>query len=164
MLRNGEPAPEFEMRDHMATPTTLGALRDGRPLVLLFSRFAACPTSRRDLLAYGNVLGRLESMGARFAAVTVEPPEVHRHLRSQLGLEFPLLSDDGFRVSERWGVYRSDETDEGPQPHGEPAVFVVDVDGKLAYSQVSSGPKGLANASEIALMVQYMASHGGRYW
>jgi peroxiredoxin len=85
-------------------------------------------------------------------------------VRARLTLPFPLLSDTEFRASERWGVYRSDETDEGPQPHGEPAAFIVASDGTIAYSQVMTGPKGLADPAEMALVLLYMAHNGGRYW
>jgi peroxiredoxin len=73
-----------------------------------------------------------------------------------------LLSDEGLVVSRTYGVYES-EDGEGPQPHGEPALFIVDVDGRIAYSQIMTGPKGLANPSEMALVLLYMTLNGGRY-
>ena len=164
MLRNNLPAPSFDLPDEMETVRSLDSLRDSRSLLILFSRFADCPTSQRDLLAYANVYDRLRSLNADMVAVTVESPPAHRELCSRLGLPFSLLSDEDFAVSERYGIYRSDEIDEGPQPHGEPAVFVLDVDGRIAYSQVQSGPKGLANPAEIALVFAYMDEQGGRYW
>ena len=59
-------------------------------------------------------------------------------------------------------LYRSDD-EEGPQPHGEPAVFIIDADGNLAYSQVQTGPKGSANPADLALVLLYMRDNGGRY-
>jgi hypothetical protein len=98
------------------------------------------------------------------AAITADTPDSHRRLSAELGLPFAVLSDPDFAVSERYGIYRSDEVDQGPQPHGEPAVFILDVQGHVAYSQILSGPKGLANPSEMALVLQYMHQHNGRYW
>ncbi len=164
MLRNQTPAPEFVLPDATGIQQSLRALHGNKPFLLLFSRFTACPTSRRDLLAYANVYDRLQTLDANMAAITTDTPENHRQLRDQLGLPFLLLSDTGFAVSERYGVYRSDEVEEGPQPHGEPAVFILDVDGKIAYSQILSGPKGLAHPAELALILLYMSIHGGRYW
>lgn len=164
MLRNKTRPPTFALPDEAGAVRTLDELRGGGILVLLFLRFAECPTTRRDLLAYANVSGRLEALGARLAAVTADTVAGHADLCRRLEPGFPVLSDARFEASQRYGVYHSDETDEGPQPHGEPALFVVDVEGELAYSQTQTGPKGLANAAEIALVVQYMAANGGRYW
>jgi peroxiredoxin len=80
------------------------------------------------------------------------------------GTAVSVLSDPDFAVSGRYGVYRSDEVDKGPQPHGEPAVFLLDVQGDIAYTQILSSPKGLANPAEMALVLLYMCHHIGRYW
>ena len=164
MLRNKTQAPEFELEDEIGAWTSLTALRNSRPFLLLFSRSADCPTTRRDLLAYANVYDRLRMLDAGMAAITADTPDNHRALRDQLGLPFSVFSDADFAVSDLYGVYRSDEAEEGPQPHGEPAVFILDVDGSIAYSQILSGPKGLANPAELALVVLYMCHNGGRYW
>ncbi len=164
MLRNKEPAPHLALPDAAGAVRSLSELCAGRPFLLLFLRFAECPTTQRDLLRYANVYSRVRLIGADMAAVTVEHPDAHRELGERLGLPYPLLSDADFSASERWGVYRSDETDEGPQPHGEPAVFLIAADGTIAYSQVTTGPKGLADPAELTLVLLYMAHHGGRYW
>lgn len=164
MVRNKELASDFALPDESGVTRSLIELRGGKPFLLLFSRFAGCPTSRRDLQAYADVYDRLQALGVGTAVVTADTPENHRQLRERLELPFHLLSDTDFRVSERYDVYRSDEVEEGPQPHGEPALFVLDVDGRVAYSQILSGPKGQANPAEIALLFLYMSAHGGRYW
>lgn len=165
MLRNKSAPPDFSLLDEEGTTRSLDSLRlAGKPLLLFFFRFEHCPTSQRDLMAYADVYRRMEMMGADMAAVSVEPPDAHRRLRKRLGLPFPLLSDADFSVSRAWGIYESDETDEGPQPHGEPAVFILDGDGNIAYSQVQTGPKGTADPASLALVLLYMVNNGGRYW
>jgi len=164
MLRNRTPAPPFDLQDETGAFRSLTTLRDSRLFLLRFLGFAGCSTSRRDLLAYANVYDRFRALGVDMAAVTADTPDSHRRLRAALGLPFAVLSDPDFAVSDRYGVYRSDEVEEGPQPHGEPAVFILDVQGAIAYSQILSGPKGLANPAEMALVLQYMCHHDGRYW
>lgn len=164
MLRNKERSPAFTLTDETGREQTLEELRGGKLFLLLFSRFRECPTSRRDLMAYANIWDRLKLMGAAMAAITADTVENHRVLKAQLSLPFALLSDADFAVSHRYGVYRSDEVEEGPQPHGEPAVFLLDVKGHIAYSQICTGPKGLASPSELALMLLYMSHNGGYYW
>jgi peroxiredoxin len=164
MLRNQTPAPDFTLPDETGRDRSLAEMRAGKILVLLFLRFADCPTTRRDLLTYADVYGRIRSLGGEMVAITADTVEAHRALRECLQLPYSLLSDSGLHVSDRYHIYASDETDEGPQPHGEPAVFVIDIDGNMAYSQVSTGPKGIASPSEIALMLVYMSQNGGMYW
>jgi len=163
-LRNKTPTPEFSLPDENGARCDLAQLRADKLLTIFFFRGAFCPTARRDLLAYANVYERLRAMNGELVAISVDDPATLLRLKEQLRLPFRLLSDADFAVSRRYGVYESDETDEGPQPHGEPAVFLLDAGGYLAYSQVQTGPKGHANPAELALIVFYMARNGGRYW
>jgi peroxiredoxin len=162
MLRNGSETPRFQLRNDIGEMTTLESLRNGRPLLLLFFRGVFCPTARRNLVAYQEVYGRMNSIGCGLAAISADPIEELAEMRSSLGLEYPLLSDAGFNVSPVYGVYESDDG-EGPPRHGEPALVIVDVDGNVAYSQVMTGPKGLANPAEMTLVMLYMSQNGGRY-
>ncbi len=162
MLRNTTRTPEFCLPDEAGVPRSLDEIRAGTPAVLLFFRFTECPTAQRDLMAWANVHDRIRAVGARFVAISTDSVESHRALKDRFQLPFALLADVGMRVADQYHVYRSDETDEGPQPHGEPAVFILDVDGCVAYSQIQTGPKGSANPAEMALILLYMSQHGGR--
>lgn len=164
MLRNGSTPPSFQLLDHTGQGRSLDELGHGQPLVVLFFRGAFCATARRDLLTWGDIAERIEWLGAHLIAISVDAPEELARLRSTLDLPFDLLSDPDFVVSRAWGIYESDERDEGPQPHGEPGTFVLDVAGKLAFSQVQSGPKGAASANEILLMLLLMQRQNGFYW
>jgi peroxiredoxin len=164
MFRNLAPAPDFRLLDETGHPRSLEELRGGQSLVIVFFRGAFCATTRRDLLAYADIQQRLQWLGADLVAISVDaPPELHR-LRERLELPFRLLSDLDFAVSRAYGVYESDERDVGPQPHGEPAVYVLDKAGRIVHWQLQSGPKGHAHADEIVLILMHMARNDGRYW
>ena len=164
MLRNGSRPPDFELFDSAENLRSLDELRQDKPLVILFFRGAFCATARRDLLAWGDIVERIEWLGAGLVALSADAPEELARLKTQLGLPFELLSDPDFQTSRAWGIYESDETEEGPQPHGEPGTFVLDRAGNLAFSQLQSGPKGAANANEILLMLLLMNKQNGFYW
>ena len=164
LLRNNTGAPPFSLPDHDGVTRTLDEIRADNALILLFFRGAFCATSRRDLLAWGDIHERIRWLGADLVAVSVDAPEELRRLREALQLPFALLSDQDFSISQLYGIYESDETEAGPQPHGEPATFVLDAWGRIVYSQIQSGPKGAAPANEILLMLHFMQQHGGRYW
>ncbi len=164
MLRNGTAPPAFLLPDSDGRPRSLDELRAEKPLVVLFFRGAFCATARRDLLAWGDLYERIGWLGAGLVGVSVDAPDELARLRNTLQLPFDLLSDSDFSISRAWGIYESDETDAGPQPHGEPGTFVLDRKGNLAYSQPQSGPKGAASANEILLMLQLMNRQDGFYW
>lgn len=164
MLRNLSFPPEFTLHDDCNEPRTLSQLRGDSPLALLFFRGAFCATARRDLLSWGDIYERIRGLGANLVAISVDAPSELATLKAGLQLPFSLLSDEDFAVSTRYGVYQSDEIEAGPQPHGEPATFVLDGQGRLLFSQIQSGPKGAAPANEVLLMLLYMAQHEGNYW
>jgi peroxiredoxin len=162
MLRNGTPAPGFALRDDTNNEQSLIELHGGAPLVLYFFRGDFCPTARRDLMNYNDAYSRFRAAGANLVAISADTPGTLHLMKFRLGLQFPLLSDSSFETSRAYGVYESDDG-EGPQPHGEPAVFIVDVDGNIAFSQIQTGPKAHANPAELAMILFYMQQNGGRY-
>ena len=164
MLRNLSPAPDFSLPDDARKIRTLSEIRGKKPLVTLFFRGAFCATARRDLLAWGDIYERIQWLDADLVAVSVDDIETLAQLRERLELPFSLLSDADFAVSRGYGIYESDERDAGPQPHGEPAIFVLDKAGNLVFSQIQSGPKGAAHPNEILLMLILMQHQNGFYW
>lgn len=164
LLRNNTLAPAFSLPDDTGVRRSLDEVRQNRALVLIFFRGAFCATARRDLLAWGDIHERIGWLGSDLLAVSVDAPGELSRLKQRLELPFSLGSDQDFAVSRLYGVYESDETEAGPQPHGEPATFVLDAEGRVIYSQIQSGPKGAALANEILLLLQFMQQNGGRYW
>lgn len=162
MLRNGSRAPDFALPDADNVTRALADLRGDTPLLLYFFRLKDCPTARRDLAGYVEAHNRIAGFGAGMVAISADSIANHKELGERLGAQFPILSDAGFHVSESYGVYRSDD-EEPPHPHGEPAVFIIDVDGNIAYSQIQTGPKGSASPDALALVLYYMSRNGGRY-
>ncbi len=162
MLRNQTLAPEFSLLDQDGKQQTLTELRGDQPLLLFYYRGAFCPTTHKQLTDYADIYSRFKPLGAQLVAVSVDAPETSQKLADELKVEFPLLSDTEFSLAQDYGVYKSDDT-EGPQPHGEPAIFIIDSEGKIAYSQIQTGPKGSANPAELALVLLYMRDNGGKY-
>jgi peroxiredoxin len=162
MLRNGTIAPDFTLRDQDGTEQSLGALRDGKVLVINFFRGTFCPTARRDLINLNDAGRRTESLGAKIVGISADAPEQLRYLRRHLDLQFTLLSDVDYEVSPQYGVYES-EDGEGPPRHAEPALVVIDANGNTAWSQIQSGPKGLTGAGELFQILLVMHANGGVY-
>lgn len=164
MLRNKTPAPDFSLLDENETSWELSQLRASKLLTIYFFRGTFCPTAQHDLMGYANTYQRLRAMNSELVAISADEASSLTQIKKRLHLPFRLLADTDFSVSRRYGVYESDEVEEGPQPHGEPAVFLLDIDGNIAYSQLQTGPKGHINPADLALIVFYMNQNEGRYW
>ena len=162
MLRNGTLAPDFALRDDQDNETTLKEACQGKVVVLHFFRGAFCPTSHRDLMNLNDALERFEMLESEVIGISADSPSQLHALRRQLGLRFPLLSDSDYEIAPQYGVYES-EDGEGPPRHAEPALFIIDTNGNIAWSQIQSGPKGLANIGEVLMILLMMAANHGTY-
>lgn len=162
MLRNGTPAPDFVLRDDKNQETSLRQLHNGQVTLLHFFRGSFCPTSHRDLMNLSDVYERFAMLNAELVCLSADTPAQLAALRRKLGLKMPLLTDENYEIAPLYGVYES-EDGEGPARHAEPALFILDVNGNIAWSQIQSGPKGMASIGEIMLILIMMAANEGVY-
>ena len=160
MLKNGQDAPRFSLVASDGIQHTLDQYL-GKPLVVVLYRGRFCPTTKKFLTAWQDFYPRIQDLGAELIAMSQETPENSAWLRDQYDVKFPLLSDPKIEISKQYGVYVSTRRD-GTE-FGEPALVLLDKDGQVAYSVISSGPKGLANPGDVAPLLIYMSSHGGKY-
>jgi len=160
MLKNGEKAPDFNL---VGSDCKQYALADygEKPLVLFFFRGKFCPTSKRYLIQWQEFDRKIHNLGARLLAISYDSVENHAWMAERYDIRFPLLSDLSLEVSRKYGVY-IDRHEDGFD-HGEPGIVLLDKEGKVAYSIVSSGPKGLPGPGDIAPILIYMFMHGGKY-
>lgn len=160
MLRNGTPAPRFSLENHDGSLVSLDSAV-GKPILLIFVRGKFCPTTDRFLASYQDFYGRLKELGVTLFAISTDTVEEHQTLAANFRVKFPLLSDPAFEVCGQYGMYR-DERKNG-KVYAEPGLVIIDVDGNVTYSVVTSGPKGLPSPGEIAPILLYMHFHNGRY-
>ncbi len=133
-LATGARVPDCMLLDVEGRELSLAQLYRQRPLVLVFYRGHWCPYCRRQLQRLQDFRSRLGEMGADVAAVAVDPPELARRLASELGLEFPLLSDVEGRAIDAFGVRNSLLGMRSGIPH--PSVFIIDTDGVVKFREV----------------------------
>jgi peroxiredoxin len=67
-------------------------------------------------------------------AISPDPPEKAAELALDLGLDFPVVSDEGLALSRRFGiVFQAPERDPLPVP----AVYLVDPSGTVEFQYVN---------------------------
>jgi peroxiredoxin len=105
ILRAGAQAPEFTLPDALTgKPVHSADLLALGPLVIKFFRGRWCPYCVTELEAWRDLHAELRSMGAFFVAISPQTTRQNDFTIQQHCLPFPILSDAGAAVAERFGI------------------------------------------------------------
>ena len=149
----GDLVPDFELPDTGGNSVSLAALRAGKPLVLAFYRGAWCPYCNLEIHALIAALPEIHAAGGRLLAISPEMPDYTRDFIKTEGIDFPILTDTGNAVAQRFGlvfnlpeVLRPIYADMGidlPARNGDesfslpvPATYVINVQGIVCAAHV----------------------------
>lgn len=125
----GKHAPDFRLADAAGKEITLGDLTKARALVLYFYPKDMTPGCTAEACAFRDHLSAIQALGAAVAGISGDSADSHRKFTEKNQLNFPLLSDPGYRVARLYGVYRK-KTLYGREFMGiERTTFVIGRDG-----------------------------------
>jgi len=130
----GEMAPDFRLRGPDGQFVTLAEFRGVNPVVLAFFPLAFSPVCSHQLPALEREIGRLRERHAEVLGISVDSHHANREFGNRLRLTFPLLSDLKHQASLAYGVMLDE------QGYSNRALFLVDLEGRLAYRDVSPNP------------------------
>jgi len=148
ILPAGTTAPDFAL--HVTPDQTLN-LRElrGKPVILAFYPADWSPVCGDQMALYNEVLPEFHKLGATILGISVDGVWCHRAFADARKLRFPLLADFEPKggVARQYGAYRPSEG------ICERALFVIDKDGKIAWSYcspvaVNPGADGILEALE----------------
>jgi thioredoxin-dependent peroxiredoxin len=132
MVAIGADAPDFEVAGTDGTDEGRRTYRlseyRGQPVVLVFYPGDNTPVCTRQLNEYTDEIDAFDGVGAQVLALS--PNDVPSHdefADEQGGFGFPLLADTDKAVGEAYGIL-------GPLGFYRRSVFVIDAEGKVAYS------------------------------
>lgn len=154
-LEVGAKAPEFNLPDATGAEVSLSSLLAEGPVVLAFYRGGWCPYCSTELRALQARMAEITAAGATLVAVSPQTPDSSLSTVEKLELAFPVLSDEGNRVAESFGlvftlpealreVYAGFGLDL-PAANGDdsfrlpvPATYVIGADGTVAWRFVDA--------------------------
>jgi peroxiredoxin Q/BCP len=144
----GDAAPDFtlpgtaggEHRDY-----TLSAER-GHPIVLAFYPGDATPVCTKQLCSYQDDLSAFSDLGAQLWGISKQGIDSHDAFQADRKLTFPLLADEKNEVFALYGL--------GLGLTSRRAIFVIDADGKVAWSHVSKLGLSYQKADVIAKVLK----------
>lgn len=105
ILATGAPLPDPALIDAKGEATSIGAVRDGRPAVVVLYRGAWCPYCNLALRTYQQLLlPQLEARGVAMVAVSPQKPDGSLSMQETNDLGFAVLSDPGNQIASALGV------------------------------------------------------------
>lgn len=152
ILPVGAAAPEFALNDASGRLVRSADLLALGPLVIKFFRGRWCPYCVTELEAWRDLHGRLREAGALLVAISPQTSRQSDFMVGQHSLPFPVLSDPGCAIAERFGIaytipdylrdyYRSILVNI-PFVNGEnswrlvmPATYLLGRDGRVLFAQ-----------------------------
>ncbi len=129
-LGPGDRAPAFTLPDQDGTKV---ALRDfaGQPVVVYFYPADDTPGCTKEACQFNDNLRAFSRAGVAVLGISPDGAEKHVAFRKKYGLRFPLLSDAGHVVMERYGAW-GEKTLYGKKSVGViRSTFLVGPDGKV---------------------------------
>ncbi|GAY14968.1 peroxiredoxin-like family protein [Mycobacterium sp. shizuoka-1] len=170
----GTPLPDPELLDAQGNPTTISALRAGRPAVVVFYRGAWCPYCNLTLKTYQDQLvPELVERGIPLIAVSPQKPDGSLSTSQTNALTFDVVSDPGNRiaaalgivvtpseasraVTEQLGIDLRTANADGGYQLPMPTVLVLDDGGVIAWSDVHPDYTTRTEVAEILAAVDQL--------
>lgn len=155
-LAVGDVAPDFSLSDATGRAVRLRERLSQGPVVLSFYRGEWCPYCNLELHALQEVLPDLREAGASLVAISPQTPDDALTATEKQGLEFDVLSDANQDVIREYRVHYpvpeavqeisleilkndvSQRNADGTWNLPVPATFVIDTDGVIRASHVST--------------------------
>jgi peroxiredoxin len=100
----GALAPEFALNDSRGRLVRSADMLALGPLVVKFSRGRWCPYCVTELEAWRDLYGTIRERGALMVAIGPQTERQNDFMADQHGLPFPVLSDPGCALAEKFGV------------------------------------------------------------
>jgi thioredoxin-dependent peroxiredoxin len=153
----GQSAPDFTIPgvtladgEGVRSDYTLSALR-GTPVVLAFYPGDNTSVCTKQLCSYTSGLESFSNFGATVWAISPQGLDSHEKFASKFNLAFPLLADEGLKVSRQYGI-----TLGGAGLRR--SVFVVDADGILRWKHVTLVGLTFPSAETISAQLSALAA------
>jgi peroxiredoxin Q/BCP len=131
VVDQGQPAPDFELRDQDGNLVSLSGLR-GKPVVLYFYPKADTPGCTMQALGVRDHRDDYEQAGAAVLGVSPDPVSKLKKFAEKYGLDFPLLADEDHAVAEQYGVWVQKSRYGRTYWGNERTTFVIDEAGLIA--------------------------------
>jgi peroxiredoxin Q/BCP len=103
-VKEGDKAPDFTLPSQMGDDVTLSEFLGKKNIVLYFYPKDETTGCTKEACTFRDNYEELTNLGAEVLGVSGQSVESHKSFASHYGLPFILLSDEGNKVRELYGV------------------------------------------------------------
>jgi len=138
-LKVGEPAPDVSLVSDKGETVSLSDFRGKQAVVLYFYPKDDTPGCTKEACSFRDLSADFAEKGAVILGVSPDDTTSHVKFRDKFSLPFPLLSDPGAEVAQRFGIW-VEKTNYGRKYMGvERTTVVIGKDGtiKKVFPKVS---------------------------
>jgi peroxiredoxin len=135
---------------------------EGRFSVIVFFRGLHCSNCRKQLAEIDGRLGELKDVGVgKVVAVSMETGDRSTLVVDQWHLaDLPVAFGLDEESARSWGLNLSRAIKDGePELFNEPGIFILDADGTLFWSTITTMPFGRPSLDDIIAGVRYARDH-----
>jgi peroxiredoxin Q/BCP len=140
-LKVGDPAPDFTKPWTGEGDFTLSEKR-GEWLILAFYPGDETAVCTKQFCDYRDNGAKLDSLDAEMVGISPQDVSSHDSFISHHDLNLPLIADEDLSVADAYGVKLG--------PSLRRSIFIVDPDGKIAYSDVKLLGLSFADTDAVA--------------
>ena len=150
----GKPAPDFTLKDQDGKDVKLSSFKGKKSVLIAFYPKDFTGGCTEELKGFGADHDSFVKSGVQVLGVSVDPVDSHKKFCDSLKLPFPLLSDEGGKVSKLFGVLNT--SDKGSMSAR--SVFLVNKDGTVKYAD---DKYDLKPADDHAALMKAVKDAGG---
>lgn len=103
-LQKGNKIDDFTLPDAYGEKIILSELLKSGPVVLSFYRGGWCTFCNLELKALQDRLEDIHAAGAQLVAITPQQPDGTRETLEELGIKYPILTDQSNNVARKMGL------------------------------------------------------------
>jgi thioredoxin-dependent peroxiredoxin len=142
-LAAGDRAPAFTLPDQDGKKVSLKDFA-GRPVVVYFYPRDDTPGCTKEACQFNDNLSAFKRAKVTVLGISDDGAEKHRSFRQKYGLQFPLLTDAGHKVGEKYGAW-GEKTLYGKKTIGViRSTFLIGANGKITRAWYSVKADGHA--------------------
>ncbi|KAI8541085.1 hypothetical protein RHMOL_Rhmol08G0035600 [Rhododendron molle] len=102
-VNKGGVPPIFTLKDQEVRDVTLSKFK-GKPVVVYFYPADESPGCTKQACAFRDSYEKFKKAGAEVVGISVDDPSSHKEFAKKYSLPYALLSDEGNKIRNEWGV------------------------------------------------------------
>jgi peroxiredoxin len=148
----GDDAYPFHLTDTTGQKRSLGDVKSGWSLLMIFYRGHWCEACRNQLLDLKIDYARFSQLRVAIACISSEDRETSAEFSNTWKFPFPILSDTSLEVIDAYG-FRHVKGNED-KDISKPGVIIVSPQKKVVYKRMGHSPIDLPNNQELLDWIQ----------